>query len=144
MRPDPARLDIAVYPYQVQLTTQFADLDPGGHINNVAMSRHFETGRVLFDLHVHPSERLRLRRVVAYFSVAFVREAFFPEPLVCGVGVTRLGRSSYDFASAMFQKGQCVAVQEGTLVLTDDNGPTPMTEPFRRRFEPYRLRTISL
>jgi len=47
-RPDPALFDPARYPFGNSVTTRFADLDPNGHINNVAMAAVFEDARLRF------------------------------------------------------------------------------------------------
>jgi acyl-CoA thioester hydrolase len=48
-RPDPTRLTPSAYPHSETIQTRFQDLDPLGHINNVAMAALFESGRVRFN-----------------------------------------------------------------------------------------------
>ena len=46
MKPDAHLQTAATYPMTRAMDTHFADMDIGGHLNNVALARHFEDGRV--------------------------------------------------------------------------------------------------
>ena len=45
----PARLDAAIYPYAIEITTRLGDMDVNHHLNNVAYARYFEEARVTFN-----------------------------------------------------------------------------------------------
>ena len=123
------------YPFSTVTETRFQDLDPLGHINNVAMAALFENGRVRFNRNLG-LERPRSgeRWLIAAVSIDYVAEAHFPEPVEVMSGIGRIGSSSWDVYSAAFQQGVCVATCVSTLVLTDKSGPKPIPDPLRQRY----------
>ena len=48
-RPAPWRLDLSRYPDLEEVQTRFQDLDPMGHLNNVAFAAMFEHARVRYN-----------------------------------------------------------------------------------------------
>lgn len=132
-KPDAARLDPATYPITVEVETRFQDLDPLGHINNVAMAGLFEAGRIKFN-HAngtanHPRTKDE-RWLIAAVSINYIAEAYFPDPVSIGHGIKRIGNSSWEIASAAFQNGICVATCDATLVYTNANGAKPLDPAF--------------
>jgi acyl-CoA thioester hydrolase len=123
------------YPFSTVTETRFQDLDPLGHINNVAMAALFENGRVRFNRNLG-LERPRSgeRWLIASVSISYVAEAHFPDPVEVMSGIGRIGSSSWDIYSAAFQQGVCVATCVSTLVLTNTAGPLPIPDPLRQRF----------
>jgi acyl-CoA thioester hydrolase len=77
--------------------------------------------------------------VVAQLTIQFVAEAFFPAPIDAGIGVIRIGNSSYVLGCGLFQEGRCVAVQDATLVYRAAQGALSLPAEVRARMERYRL-----
>ena len=121
MKPEPARLLEGAYPEFIRITTRFGDMDINGHLNNVAFAQFFEDARVsfnrklIFDEALHPSSR-DYRVLVASVEIAYVREGFYGPDVTVGVGVKRIGRSSFEIGAAVFQDGNCLAVHDSTIV----------------------------
>lgn len=129
------------YPFSTVTETRFQDLDPLGHINNVAMAALFENGRVRFNRNLGLERRQPGERwLIAAVSIDYVAEAHFPDPVEVMSGIGRIGSSSWDIYSAAFQQGVCVATCVSTLVLTDKAGPKPIPEPLRRRYQELFVR----
>lgn len=132
---DPARLNPASYPHSAPVETRFQDLDPLGHINNVAMGALFEQGRVRFNRsfliehgrHHNPG----VRWLVARVDINYLAEGSFPEPVLVANGIARIGTSSWTIQSAAFQHDRCIALCDTVLVYTDANGPAPLPELLR-------------
>jgi len=125
MKPAAARLDPANYPVAIEVETRFQDLDPLGHINNVAMAALFESGRVRFNmgLGMRPERRAGGRRwLVARIEINYVGEGGFPGLVSIGHGFGRVGTSSWEVLSAAFQGENCIATCDCTLVLTGPDG----------------------
>jgi acyl-CoA thioester hydrolase len=140
---DPARLDPANYPYSTSVETRFQDLDPLGHINNVAMAALFENGRVRFNRELLVERKRRVpgeRWLIARVEVNYLAEGHFPDPIIVTSAIGRIGTSSWDIVSAAFQSGQCVALCETSIVSTDATGPKPMSDAFRAELEGYRFK----
>jgi len=73
------------------------------------------------------------RILIAHQSIDYLREGTYPGALEVGVGVLRIGRSSYRYGMAMFQDGACISVSEAVLVYADAHGPAPLPEDYRQR-----------
>jgi acyl-CoA thioester hydrolase len=141
-KPQPWQLDPANYPFHHKTETRFADMDLLGHINNVAMAGLFEHGRGMFNHAIEVQRRAPGQRwLIVSVNLDYIAEAHFPEHVDVASGILRVGTSSWDIASAAFQGGECKATCITTIVLTDENGPTPLPEDLRQEFE--RLRVTS-
>ena len=53
-KPQPHRLDPAIYPVSMTGNTRFQDMDVNGHLNNVAFASLFENARVQLNRNVRP------------------------------------------------------------------------------------------
>ena len=133
--------DPTCYPFSTVTETRFQDLDPLGHINNVAMAALFENGRVRFNRSLGLARPQRSERwLIASVAIVYVAEAHFPDPVEVMSGIGRIGTSSWDICSAAFQNGRCVATCVSTLVLTDANGVKPIPDPLRQRYATLMVR----
>ncbi|HKY90591.1 MAG TPA: thioesterase family protein [Nevskiaceae bacterium] len=135
MKPDPARLEPATYPFAIELQTRFGDLDVLGHLNNAAIARLYEEGRSRFgmaklaDLRDPSTGRRTWWALVANVNISYLGEAHYPAPVTIGVGIGRLGGSSYTIAHGMFQEGRCVGVCDCTLVIVSRETRKAMALP---------------
>ncbi len=141
-KPQPWQLARENYPFSHLTETRFADLDLLGHINNVSMAGLFEHGRGMFNHSIDVQRRAPGQRwLIVSVEINYLAESFFPDPVDIASGIGRVGGSSWDIASAAFQKGKCVATCVTTIVLTDDNGPSPIPEGLRAEFERLRVKS---
>ena len=74
MRDDPARRERATYPYGLDLSVRYGDMDTNHHLNNVAFTRFFEEGRVRMHHDLGGRERLGFRPIVASITVNYLAE----------------------------------------------------------------------
>ena len=140
---DPARLDAANYPYATSVETRFQDLDPLGHINNVAMAALFENGRVRFNRELLLERKRRVvgeRWLIARGEVNYLAEGHFPDPITVTSGIGRIGTSSWDIVSAAYQNGKCIGLCDTVIVSTDEGGSKPLSDEFRAELEAYRFK----
>lgn len=129
------------YPFSTATETRFQDLDPLGHINNVAMAALFENGRVRFNRNLGLERRQPGERwLIAAVAIDYVAEAHFPDPVEVMSGIGRVGNSSWDICSAAFQRGVCVATCVTTLVVTDKTGSRPIADSLRASFAELMVR----
>jgi acyl-CoA thioester hydrolase len=142
-RPDPSRLKPEAYGFRLEMPTRFGDLDIRGHINNVSIVQYCEDARVAFQMQTIGrdiySAASATRVVVAQMTLHFVSEGFFPDPIDAGVGIARVGNSSYVLAVGLFQRGVCIAAQETSMVYMSPAGPTALPPEIRARMERYRM-----
>lgn len=141
-KPDPSRLKLENYPIAVEVETRFQDLDPLGHINNVAMAGLFEAGRIKFN-HANGTANFPRpsgdRWLIAAVNINYLAESYFPEPVTIGHGVSRIGSSSWEIASAAFQNGVCVATCDATLVYTNEEGAQALVPDFIACLEAVKI-----
>src|SRR5688500_1755744 len=84
------------YPYLQSITTRWADNDIYGHVNNVVYFSYFDTvvNRYLIDkgaLDIHRGDVIGL---VVENTCRYFQSLQFPDPVVAGIQVERLGTSS--------------------------------------------------
>lgn len=136
-KPEAWRLEAKNYPISMSVQTRFGDLDPLGHVNNVAMAGIFETARIHFHrlFGRHPSD-LGVRWLVASVSLNYIEEAHFPYDVLVHSGIGRIGTTSWQLLSAAFQQGQCVATCETVMVMKGSgasNGFDPVIRDIMER-----------
>ncbi len=135
MKPDPARLDPAIYPFTIEITTRFGDMDVNHHLNNVAYARYLEEGRVSFNHGLFLENGRRVpeladwRSMIAHVAISYLAEGRYGPPVTVGVGVLSLGNRSFTMAAAVFQGDVCLATHEAVIVF---QGPGPAMPGFVR------------
>lgn len=139
-KPERWRLDVASYPIALTVQTRFQDLDPNGHLNNVAFAALFENGRVRLNREARPlTERpANERTMVAAVTINYLREGSYPEDVTVCSGIGTLGTSSWTIEQAMFQKGHCIATCDTVVVCRTDNAAHPLREDLREQLESMR------
>ena len=137
-RPEHWHTELSSYPVTIDIGTRFADLDPLGHVNNVAMAAIFETARIRFHQHIgrHPRDQ-GVRWLVAAVSLNYLAETHFPAPVLVGTGYTRIGDTSWSLLSGAFQEGVCVATCETVIVAQGAAARRFVDEITRAESEPY-------
>lgn len=131
--------------FVVPLSTRWTDNDVYGHVNNAIYYAFFDSAvnRFLIEeggLDIHAGPVIGL---VVESSCRYHAPLAYPEPIVGGVRVDRLGTSSVTYGVAVFAEGKDDAAADGTFthVFVDrvTRRPTPIPDELRRALE--RLRT---
>lgn len=138
MKPDAFRLKPETYPLSIIVPTRFRDLDTLGHLNNVAIGSFYEEGRAHLNRAALPADLRRaegLRVLIVDVHIAYLAEAHYPGDIDVRAGVSRIGRSSYTIALALFQNGACVGACETVLVCTTVNGVRALPDAVRAALE---------
>jgi acyl-CoA thioester hydrolase len=124
MKSNPRRLDLAAYPHRVDIPPRFSDVDPYWHLNNVRLMEYYQEARLVFHRLLSDAfdfEREKNGRVlVAHVSADYLQEVHYPEAITLGMGILRVGNSSYTIAAAMFQKGRCVGLSNTVMNATKE------------------------
>ena len=102
---DPRTFTLADFPVCRPVTTRWSDNDMYGHLNNAVYYELFDSAingwqaeHVTLDPTTDPTQG-----VVAESGCAFYGEVAFPQPLVVGLRITRLGRSSVVYQLGVFR-----------------------------------------
>ena len=134
-RPHPARLTAALYPVRHTIEARYGDMDTNGHLNNLALESLHENARATLNARVFPgvydAAARRLRLVTATNVVHFLHESHWPATIQTGIGIGRIGRTSYVASTALFIADTCISLCDTVLVTLDDDGPTPIPEDAR-------------
>jgi acyl-CoA thioester hydrolase len=122
---------------------RFNDLDPNGHVNNVAVCTFFEDGRVMFrDRHFKSQvENVLTGFVLARYLIEYHRPLEFPGEVDVGTTIIRIGRSSYTFGQAVFRGQECAATAEAVQVRVDPKTgrSVPLSDEFKAILESLAL-----
>jgi len=127
--------DRASYAHWTADVIRFADLDPLAHVNNVAFTTFFESGRVRFFRDGGNAVDDKDEAVMAVrLCVDFKSQLGYPGDVEIGTRITRFGRTSMTVGAGLFSADLCVATAECIMVLVDlaTNRPTEVPEKLRR------------
>jgi acyl-CoA thioester hydrolase len=135
MKPNPRRLDLSIYPHRFQVATRFSDVDPQWHLNNVRLMEYYQEARMLFlDALKKEFDIGRVegaRTLVAHMSVDYLDEVRYPGAVTLGVGVLRIGTTSYSLGLGLFQNDSCAGISVTVLVHANQSGAAPLPEAWR-------------
>lgn len=140
MKPEAWRLDPAAYPVSLEVQTRFGDLDPLRHLNNVAIARVYEEGRVRLHDQLRGGFEAGGRVVVARVAIDYLAEGHYPKPLTVRTGVLRVGGASYVIGQALFQDDRCLGVAESVIVYTQAGVALRLPDAARAAIAPLMLR----
>ncbi len=122
--------DRASYAHWTADVIRFADLDPLAHVNNVAFTTFFESGRVrFFDDGGSAVDRQDHAWMAARMCVDFKRQLGYPGNVEIGTRVVRIGRTSMTVGAGLFSADLCVATAECVMVLVDTTTTRPIEVP---------------
>lgn len=146
-RPHPARLSKALYPVTGAAIARFGDVDANGHLNNLALESLHENARAEFNERIFPGvyrpANRSIRLVSANNVVHFLAEVHWPASIDTGLGIGRLGRTSYVVSTALFVGDKCVSLCDTVLVMLGPergDGPIPIPEQARELLGAHLLR----
>jgi len=106
--PAPDGLTSRDFPVHSPVPTRWADNDMFGHLNNAVYYQLFDTainGWIQTNVDLDPVTTTA-RGIVAESGCRYFSELHFPERLVVGVAVTRLGRSSVTYRLGVFRAAE--------------------------------------
>jgi acyl-CoA thioester hydrolase len=140
-RPEP--LPLSHYAVQRGITTRWADNDVYGHVNNVVYYSWFDTAvnGWLIDsgvLDIHGGAVIGL---VVHTECHYFAPLAFPQPVLAGIRVAHLGRSSVRYEVGLFAQDATHAAACGSFthvyVRRDTRRPTLLPEPLRQLLESH-------
>jgi acyl-CoA thioester hydrolase len=112
--PDSDGLTSRDFPVLWPVLTRWADNDMFGHLNNAVYYELFDTainGWINTNVAVDPVT-MAAQGIVAESGCRYFSELHFPERLVVGLAVTRLGRSSVTYRLGLFRAAEELAARE--------------------------------
>ena len=107
----------AAYRYHAPITTRWSDNDIYGHVNNVAYYAFFDTAAnnylIEHGLDIHNADVIG---VVVESKCNYHAPLAYPQPLVAGVRVDKLGNRSVTYGIAIFDEKSDLAAAHGHFV----------------------------
>jgi acyl-CoA thioester hydrolase len=137
--PAPDGLTSRDFPVHWPVLTRWADNDMFGHLNNAVYYQLFDTainGWIQTNVTLDPVTA-SAQGIVAESGCRYSSELHFPEPLVVGVAVTRLGNSSVTYRLGVFRDAtepQAIAAVGHWVHVYIDKAtrrPTPIPDDIR-------------
>ena len=128
MKPD----ELAEYPVVVPLPVQWGDQDVFGHVNNVVYFRWFESARVGYWLQVgmeRADQSAEFGPILASVRCDYRRQLRFPDSVLVGASITRLGRSSLTMVHRVYSESQRATVAEGESTIVYFSYARQQSEP---------------
>lgn len=106
------------YPHFITIPTRWMDNDVYGHVNNVQYYSYFDTAvnRYLIDQGVLDIYQGDVIGLVVETQCNYFRSIAFPEDIVVGVAVSKLGNSSVHYQIGLFKEGGEDAVAQGHFI----------------------------
>lgn len=128
------------YPQRFVLRTTWGDVDAYRHVNNVAQAAFMEEGRAslcisAFSLKAMMSPDGPTQVLVASTSLEYLEQCNYPGEVVVATGFSRIGRTSFNTAGAVFQDGRCVALCETVMVYALDGKPHSLAKEVEARLK---------
>jgi acyl-CoA thioester hydrolase len=127
---DPRLTQRAFFTYWLTERVRWSDTDQVGHVNNLAFSTYFESGRTEFlrDL-VSRGVDSRVLLLMAQMNVCFLGEVHWPSNVEVGTCVLDVGSSSCRIGHGLFLGDQCVGTADSVLVMIDEATRKPREIP---------------
>jgi acyl-CoA thioester hydrolase len=130
----PTRRD---FPALRQITTRWADNDVYGHVNNVVYYAFFDTAVNGWLIEATGTDIRKLPAIglVVETSCRFLAPLSFPDPVVAGLALERLGRTSVIYRIGLFRGDDTTPAAVGRFVHVyvdqKTRTPTPVPEAIR-------------
>ena len=122
------------YRHRCSSEVVFGDLDSMGHMNNLALLRLLETGRVGYMVETGLAGHTELTYVLARLEADFRAQGQFGDRLTCGTRIATLGRTSFTMEQSVWREDHTVLLRgRSVLVALADDKQTPASVPQRWR-----------
>jgi acyl-CoA thioester hydrolase len=116
--------ELADFPVSIELPVQWGDQDAFGHVNNTVYFRWYESARIAYLERLAMADQtssLGLGPILAAIGSNYRRQLRFPDRVIIGSRVTRIGRTSINMEHAVWSTVQKAIVADGhsTIVVFD-------------------------
>lgn len=104
------------YPVRYPVTVAWGEMDAFQHVNNVVYFRYFESARIEYGRHIALMDLKELSGVgpiLANASARYKRPVLFPDQLLIGTRITRLGEDRFWQAYRIYSLSQQAVTTEG-------------------------------
>ena len=120
------------FPFRIECTVRWGDMDANGHVNNTVYYRYFENARVeIFQKLIEDRATTQIGPVLAYMNCHFVKPISYPDRVQVGTRVKSLGRTSIVLEHLIYSENVGVAAHgESVIVVYDFAGRRKIGLPY--------------
>ena len=108
--------NINKYPHKFFEHVRWGDTDWYQHVNNVSISRYFESARVNI---IRDLESKKFSFVIVNFTINYYSQIFYPNKIQIGSLLSKIGNSSITIIHALFVKEECKATARSIMAYAD-------------------------
>ena len=95
---------------------RWGDTDGYNHVNNVSISRYFESARVNI---IRNLESETYSFAIVNFNIHYIEQIFYPSKIKIGTSISNIGNKSITFDQGLFVKNACKATAKSILAYAD-------------------------
>ena len=133
------------YPCHFKVITRRSDSVGNGHIPNAMLATYFDDAREQLHMAMMANspyeETSGISLVLAEIGMRFTAGIAYPGALTIGVGISRVGRSSFDEVAGFFRDGQCLTTAWCTMVKLVNRQASALTSAEREQALSYSVAT---
>jgi len=106
------------FKFFIDLNTRWADMDCIGHINNATFLTYVETARIKL---IEKLGYTDVPIIMASIKIDYLKQLKYPSIIEIGQKISRLGNSSFDILTGIYNKesGELITISTTTLVCFD-------------------------
>lgn len=136
-RDAPELRDARSFRHWVPVTLRPSDIDPWGHVNNVAYAAFVSAGRTAFMFELLEKAGVPMNFVVASIKIDYRNELKYPGTVDVGTRPLRVGGKSIALGHGIFRDGALAATAESVLACRDKESrrTIPVPDAVRRLLE---------
>ena len=108
--------NINKYPHKFFERVRWGDTDGYQHVNNVSISRYFESARVNI---IRELESKEFSLVIVNFTINYYSQIFYPNKILIGSFLSKIGDSSITIVQALFVKNKCKSTAKSIMAYAD-------------------------
>ena len=137
------------YPHFQRVPTRWSDNDVYGHVNNVVYYSYFDTvvNAYLIEQGVLNPETSETIGLVIETQCNYFAPLSFPDPVVAGLRVARLGNTSVRYEVGLFRGDAHEAAAQGHFVHVyvdrETRRPVPLPDALRAALEPLAANAVA-
>jgi len=127
------------FEFWTSMKSRWNDMDGLRHINHATYLSYMETARLEYYEHLGYNVarwEAEVSTILAGMQIDYIQQTSHPTVIEIGQSITRVGTTSFDIKTAIFEKGLATPMVQGIFVMVafnyETNKPIPVPEIFRK------------
>jgi acyl-CoA thioester hydrolase len=112
--------ELPTFPVVIEWPIQWGDQDSFGHANNIIYFRWFESARIAYLERLGRGQMMNgvgLGPILAAINCNYRKQLTYPDTLLIGAKITRIGNSSFTMTHAIYSKAAQAIAADGESVI---------------------------